>query len=232
MRKGLLTIILICTVLIAFSINVFSVNEEANEIANSEALNEQTNMTLEEQYQDIGNKIEDSNNRLEYVESELTATLQKVQELNASIEQYQAEYNDLNNQIAGLENEIATTDLELEEIETKYQKKQNLLKKRTVALYEAGDTTYLDVLLSSGNLIDFISNYYLLEQIIEYDTDYEDYKQLKEVESKYLAKAKILSPYFNVSILLDYDFLLPYKSSPIDEGKDIFEEILQHRRIV
>lgn len=68
--------------------------------------------------------------------------------------------------------------------------------------------------------------------ILAYDTDYEDYKQLKEVESKYLAKAKILSPYFNVSILLDYDFLLPYKSSPIDEGKDIFEEILQHRRIV
>ena len=68
--------------------------------------------------------------------------------------------------------------------------------------------------------------------ILAYDTDYEDYAQLKEVEKKYIDKAKILSPYFNVSILMDYDFLLPYKSSPIDEGKDIFEEILQHRRII
>lgn len=68
--------------------------------------------------------------------------------------------------------------------------------------------------------------------ILAYDTDYEDYQQLKEVEKKYIDKAKILSPYFNVSILMDYDFLLPYKSSPIDEGKDIFEEILQHRRII
>lgn len=174
MRKGLLTIIIICVILITFSINVFSVNEEVNELENNEALNEQTNMTLEEQYQDVKNKIEESNSKLEYVESELTTTLQKIQELNASIEQYQAEYDELNNQIAELESQIATTDLELEELETKYQKKENLLKKRTVALYEAGDTTYLDVLLSSGNIIDFISNYYLLAQIIEYDTELMD----------------------------------------------------------
>lgn len=174
MRKGLLTIIIICVILITFSINVFSVNEEVNELENNEALNEQTNMTLEEQYQDVKNKIEESNSKLEYVESELTTTLQKIQELNASIEQYQAEYDELNNQIAELESQIATTDLELEELETKYQKKENLLKKRTVALYEAGNTTYLDVLLSSGNIIDFISNYYLLAQIIEYDTELMD----------------------------------------------------------
>lgn len=68
--------------------------------------------------------------------------------------------------------------------------------------------------------------------ILAYDTDYEDYKQLAEVEEKYIEKAKILSPYFNVSILMDYDFLLPYKSSPIDGGKEIFEKLLQERRIV
>lgn len=240
MRKGLLTIILICTVLIAFSINVFSVNEEANEIANSEALNEQTNMTLEEQYQDIGNKIEESNNRLEYVESELTATLQKVQELNASIEQYQAEYNDLNNQIAGLENEIATTDLELEEIETKYQKKQNLLKKRTVALYEAGDTTYLDVLLSSGNLIDFISNYYLLEQIIEYDTELiEEIEQERKIieirksqQEKKKTDLKVAKAKANqMHILMENNIMLQesYTATLTEEEKNLQAQIDQYK---
>ena len=68
--------------------------------------------------------------------------------------------------------------------------------------------------------------------ILAYDTDYEDYAELHEVEQKYINKAKILAPYFNVSILMDYDFLLPYKSSPIDGGKDIFEKILKDRRIV
>ncbi len=68
--------------------------------------------------------------------------------------------------------------------------------------------------------------------ILAYDSDYEDYKQLKEVEKKYQEKAKILAPYFNVSYLMDYDFDLPYKSSPIDGGRDLFEKILKNRRIV
>ena len=68
--------------------------------------------------------------------------------------------------------------------------------------------------------------------ILAYDTDYEDYKQLKEVEERYIEKAQILSPYFNVSILMDYDFVLPYKSSPIDGGKETFEKILKDRRII
>lgn len=68
--------------------------------------------------------------------------------------------------------------------------------------------------------------------VLAYDTDYEDYNQLREVEQKYINKAKILSPYFNVSILIDYDFLLPYKSSPIDGGKEIFEKILSERRVI
>jgi len=68
--------------------------------------------------------------------------------------------------------------------------------------------------------------------ILAYDTDYEDYKQQKEVEKKYREKASILSPYFNMSYLIDYDFLLPYKSSPIDGGKEIFETILSDRRPV
>ena len=32
-----------------------------------------------------------------------------------------------------------------------------------------------------------------------YNTKYKDYNQLIEVEQKYLTKAKILEPYFNIS---------------------------------
>jgi hypothetical protein len=31
---------------------------------------------------------------------------------------------------------------------------------------------------------------------------------------------------------MDYDFLLPHKSSPIDGGKEIFERLLKNRRII
>lgn len=70
----------------------------------------------------------------------------------------------------------------------------------------------------------------VLRVILAYDTDYEDYEQLSTVEEKYYEKAKILSPYFNVSYIIDEDFLLPYKSSPIDGGRDVFEKLLATRR--
>lgn len=66
--------------------------------------------------------------------------------------------------------------------------------------------------------------------ILAYDTDYETAKEIAEVEKKYQNKARILAPYFNVYYLMDYDFLLPYKSSPIDNGKEIFETLLRNRR--
>ena len=68
--------------------------------------------------------------------------------------------------------------------------------------------------------------------ILAYDTDYEDYEQLAEVRKKYREKAKLLAPYFNVSIIIDNDFILPYKSSPTDGGKEIFEKLLAEREII
>lgn len=68
--------------------------------------------------------------------------------------------------------------------------------------------------------------------ILAYDVDYENYNQLTEVREKYIEKAKILSSYFNVSVLIDYDFVLEYKSSPIDGGKEIFEKLLSERIII
>ena len=48
-----------------------------------------------------------------------------------------------------------------------------------VALYEAGDTTFLDVLLNSDNLLDFISGYSVIQTIVETDT-----KLINELEAK------------------------------------------------
>ena len=65
--------------------------------------------------------------------------------------------------------------------------------------------------------------------ILAYDTDYEDYKQLREVQQRYLDKAKILTTFFDVSVIMDFDMILPTKSSPIDGGKEIFEKLLKER---
>lgn len=40
-----------------------------------------------------------------------------------------------------------------------------------VAIYEAGQTTYLDVLLSSDSVVNFISNYYMISELAEADNE-------------------------------------------------------------
>lgn len=46
-----------------------------------------------------------------------------------------------------------------------------MLQERIVAQYELGETSYLDVLLSSAGITEFISNYYLVSEIATYDQE-------------------------------------------------------------
>ena len=52
-----------------------------------------------------------------------------------------------------------------------YTKQEELLEARLVATYEAGETSYLDVLLSSSSITDLISNYYLVTEVATNDSE-------------------------------------------------------------
>ena len=57
-------------------------------------------------------------------------------------------------------------------------------------MYESGDTQYLDVILSSKSVSDFLSNYFLITELTTYDTDLlEDMKEKKD--SIELSKKKL-----------------------------------------
>ena len=177
MRKRILAFV-ICLVIVSLSVNVFSAND-INVITNEENTNNVIeNKTLEEQKAEITSKIEESNTKLEYVQSELGTTLSKVEELDDSVNDYQTQYENLVSQISDLEIKLQDTNKQIEEVEQIYNKKQRTLKKRVVALYETGDTQYIDILLSSSSVIDFISNYFMICELVECDTNL-----LEEIEN-------------------------------------------------
>ena len=179
MRYRILFISIICIIVVSFSIDVFSV---ANNTINNEIENEQTNeienKTLEEQRDELEEKIQESNTKLEYVQTELSDTLLKLQELEDSILDYENEINNLGIQITDVEEKINSINKDLLENKEIYDKRERTLKKRVVAMYEAGDVSYIDLLLSSDSIIDFISNYFMIEELIEYDNSL-----LNEMES-------------------------------------------------
>ncbi len=234
MRKKILSCILMCLIIVSFSINVFSVDE--NQETNSTA----ENKTLEEQQKELNTKIDESNTKLEYVQGEMGETLKKVEELNDSITDYEAQYSDLENQITTLENQIKTGSAQIQEIQEEYDRKEKILKRRTVALYEAGETTYLDFLLTSKSIVEFLSNYFMISEIIEYDnnlleelaykrTKLEEAKQKQEEQEKELrvAKNKINS----TNILLNNTKILKenYMMKLTDEEKALQEQIAQYK---
>lgn len=126
---------------------------------------------LKNEQSNIDKQIEETNSEIAGVKSQMSDALSQINKYNSQIGTYENEIGDLQTQISGLQTQITEKQGNIEEQQKKYKEQQELLEKRLVAMYESGTTSYLDMLLSSDGLADFISKYYIIEQLTEYDTE-------------------------------------------------------------
>lgn len=125
----------------------------------------------ESQKEENKNKINEKQNKIEEVQEIKDETLKEVENLNNKITDYQSQITSIESQINDANKKIEESQEKLTKAEQDYTYQQETLQKRMVAVYEAGDTSYLDVLLSSESVTDFISNYYLVSEVTEYDKE-------------------------------------------------------------
>lgn len=153
-----------------------------------------TSSELKQKQSDIDSKIAETNSEIAGVKSKMTTALNQINELNSEISTYQSEINNLQDQISNLNTQITQKETNIQEEQQKFDSQKEALEKRLVAMYETGTTSYLDVLLSSDGLADFISKYYMIEQLAEYDQELLDRiqntKQQIETEKNSLETAK------------------------------------------
>ena len=130
-------------------------------------------------------KIEEAKEELEHIDAEKSETLQQVEDLIMQISSAQSEIDELNTKISDMNAQIEEAQNKLNEKQEEYDDKEELLEKRLVAAYEAGETSYLDVLLSSSSLTDLISNYYMISEITQSDMDLMEKikKEQEEIET-------------------------------------------------
>ena len=166
MKKKIISIILIILILQYFCTFVFAENSITNEITNNVA----NKNTLEEQKQEVEDKIDETTGKLEYLQTELSATMIRVQEIEDKVLAYESDVQTLGTQMENLQTSIDDATQKLAIASQSYTEKSDMLAKRLVAMYESGNISYLDVLLNSNNITDFISRYYVLEEIAEYDS--------------------------------------------------------------
>lgn len=157
--------------------NVQTNNDNQQMEANQEGIQENTEINLQtndiielnRQKSELQEKLEEENKQLEYVQGEISEKLIQIQELDDKIRRYETENKQLQETLDNLENSIQETTKQLATVTGNYEQKEQLLRQRMVALYHAGEISYLDVLLSAKSLSEFLSLYYAIQKIVEFD---------------------------------------------------------------
>lgn len=152
-RKMLLTVLTILTVFMLISSMVVS-----------------SYAALEDDKKNVQNKIDQAKSDLSDISDDKDEAETELQKLTNQVTEVQRELDSLKAQIEDLNASIDAKQKEIEDEEAEIERKDNLLKERMVALYEVGETSYLDVLFNSENILDFLSNYSIIQQILETDT--------------------------------------------------------------
>ena len=129
-------------------------------------------------------KIEEQEQKKEEVTAEKNKTVEEVEDITNQITNYESQISELNSKIDELNTKIADSQNKLNEAQNKYDEQEELLEARLVVSYEEGETSYLDVLLASESITDFISNYYLVTELATSDAELLDsiQKQKEEIE--------------------------------------------------
>ena len=161
---------------IFFIIATNSFAEENETIAENVVVQEQTENEnrideLETQRQELQNQTDDYNSQLEFVNEELTETVIEVSELTQNIYDKQIEIDESRARLEILSNKIEIVNQKLVESTEIYLTQKELLEKRLVAMYEMGETSYLDLLLNSKSISEFLSNYYYISEIATTDSE-------------------------------------------------------------
>lgn len=191
---------IICILLAIILIMGTSIVSLANSQENITSLEANEINELNEQKNELDNKLEEANNKLEYVQGEMSAILLEIQKLSDKIIQYENDNKDLANKLSTLETSIKETTKLLEEVTEEYTQKDQLLRERLVTVYEEGELSYLDALLSSKSLSEMLSRYYIMQEMAEYDNQLID-KVAKQKQTIENSKKKLENETAQVKIL-------------------------------
>ncbi len=139
---------------------------------------------LRNQQSEINSDKKEAESDLKEVQTQKSETVKQVEELSTQIADYEEQIDTLDTQIDELNGKIDESQKQLDKAQEDYTKQEELLNARLIATYEAGETSYLDFLLSSESITDLISNYYLVTEIATSDTELLEkiQKQKKEIE--------------------------------------------------
>lgn len=124
---------------------------------------------LQKQQQTANQKAEEAQKKADQAKKQKANYEEVKKDLDSQMATIASRLKGLNNQIAALESEILTKEDEIKRLTEEEEENKELFKLRMRSLYEENSTSYLDILLSSGDLADFLYRLDMIEQVAVYD---------------------------------------------------------------
>lgn len=160
---------------------------------------------------DLQDKANEAENQIEAAEEKKAELEEMVAEMDKELTAAMTEYNNLATEQDDLEAEIAATEIKLEEATVKEEDQYEDMKLRIQYMYEVGNQSYLELLMSSENIVDFINNAAYIVELSLYDRDMlNSYQETKQQ----IADDKQLLEEDNARLTV-----------LVDEAKDKFDEV-------
>lgn len=149
---------------------------------------------LQNESNTLTENLNQTNNRLQAVQDKISEQMLQLQKLDAQMAETQQELSKINIEVEDLTKQITENQEKLNKVQAEYDSLQDLLDTRVIEMYKAPKLQFLDILLTSTSVTDFLSNYYGLEQLMEYDnkllTTVKNQKKEIETTKKILSEKK------------------------------------------
>lgn len=126
---------------------------------------------LQNKRNEVQTQKNEAEEQLENVQTQKSQTMEEIEELSSKINENEDKLAELRKEIEELEANIKQKEEEIRIAQETYDKNKELLDKRLIAIHESAETTYLDVLLNSKSLTDFISKWFTVQELAEHDTE-------------------------------------------------------------
>ncbi|MFD0673592.1 murein hydrolase activator EnvC family protein [Cohnella sp. GCM10027633] len=141
---------------------------------------------LKKEMERAQNNQKAADSKVHKLNGDKAATKEDIDKLNADIQQVQKKLNDTQDKIDAAEERVRLTGQELENAIKQRDLRLELMDNRVRMAYMAGPASFLDVLMDSSDLPDFLTRLDSVEAIVKQDNDIaeqaKDYKE--EVELK------------------------------------------------
>jgi len=141
---------------------------------------------LEKEQSKINDQLEEMEKKQDELEKQKSKAMKAVEEAIDKVLSSESEIEKLEGQINTLKEEISSKEKDIQQKQEEYTQQEELLNTRLIAMYESGETSYLEVLLTSASMTDFLAKYYAASELIEYDKELirKTQEQKKQIETE------------------------------------------------